>query len=98
MTVCRGNRGLAANLLLALLLVAAQTTALAHAYEHEIGNNQNQVCTDCVTASQLASACVDNPATAEISAFISPLNRQEFSRSVSIFAIVVRQRGPPGTL
>ncbi len=90
--------GLAPNLLLALLLVAAQTSALAHAYEHEIGTPQNQACAACVTAGQLASACVDNPAAMAVRAFSSPLNDQTVNSSVSIDALVVRQRGPPATL
>jgi hypothetical protein len=98
MTGCRKNRGLAANLLLALLLVAAQTSALAHAYEHEVGSSPNQACTACVTAGQLAAACVDNPAAITVSIFSAPLNQLDIAFKISINAIVVRQRGPPDTL
>jgi hypothetical protein len=98
MTVCRENRGFAANLLLALLLIVAQTSALAHAYEHDVGKIQNQACTACVTANQLASACVDNPATVILPVFNSPLHQLAVGYSISIDAIVVRQRGPPVTL
>ena len=98
MTVCRENRGFAANLLLALLLIVAQTSALAHAYEHDVGKSPSQACTDCVTATQLASACVDNPATVVLPLFNSPLHQLAVGYSISINAIVARQRGPPVTL
>lgn len=98
MTLRRDNRGFAANVLFALLLVVAQAFAVAHAYEHEAGAAQNQACTACVTASQLASACVDSHVFAELFSFGSPLNDQTFCQSNSFDAIVVRQRGPPTTL
>lgn len=93
-----GKTGLAPNLMLAVLLVIAQTSALAHAYEHDIGAPQNQTCTACVTANQLASACVDTMAITESPVFSSPLNHQSTRISLSVESLVVRQRGPPATL
>lgn len=84
-----------ANLLLVVLLVSAQTAALAHAYEHDLGSPQNKACTACVTAGQLASACVDHAAATELEAFNSPLNCHVKSAHQTIAHIVVRQRGPP---
>jgi len=92
-----GQARFAANVLLALLLISAQTATLAHTYQHEIGTPQNQACTACVTAGQLASACVDNPQIVEAGTFTSPLNFQTVSETCSVNAIVVRQRGPPTT-
>jgi hypothetical protein len=92
------NPRVAANILLAVLLVTAQTAALAHAYQHEIGTPQNQACSTCLTAGQLASACVDNPQIVDTGLFKSPLHQQIASASCSINAIVARQRGPPTTL
>jgi hypothetical protein len=87
-----------ANALLALLLLTAQTAALAHAYQHELGTPQNQACTACVTAGQLASACVDNNQYVETAPLRSPQNQRITGALCSIDAIVVRQRGPPATL
>lgn len=91
----RANSGYTANLILALLLIFSQTAALAHAYEHDVGSPQSQACAACVTAGQLASACVSHPAATELEAFNSILNCNVASTLQSIAHIVVRQRGPP---
>lgn len=94
----RGKRALVPSLLLAFLLLTAQFAGLAHAYEHDPGAAQNQTCTTCIAASQLASACVDIPATTDRDApgpLRCAIQDIEFD---SFHAIVVRQRGPPSAL
>jgi len=92
------KRALVPSVLLAFLLLAAQFAGLAHAYEHDAGAPQNQTCTSCIAASQLASACVDIPAATNPEApGLSRCATQEIEFE-SLHAIVVRQRGPPAAL
>ncbi len=94
----RDNSALGPSVLLALLLLAAQFSGLAHAYKHDASAPQNQTCTACIAASQLASACVDKPATTDQEApGLSRYTIQEIEFE-SRHAIVVRQRGPPAAL
>ena len=86
------------SLLLALLLLTAQFVALAHTSEHEPGTVQNQACTSCIAASQLASACVDIPGTTDREAPGSSRCAIHDIEFESFHAIVVRQRGPPAAL
>ena len=86
------------HLLLTAFLVAAQWGALVHALEHDVGTPQNQVCTTCVAASQLVSACVDTSVTMES---VSPyfVRNTESTKDIKpIHALVARQRGPPTPL
>lgn len=86
------------SLLLALMLLAAQFSGLAHAYKHDPGTPQSQTCTSCIVASQLASACVDTPATTDLEV---PGTSQCALQSIefdSFHTIVARQRGPPSAL
>lgn len=91
----KANSRLAANLLLALLLFAAQTVALGHQYDHDIGVPQNQVCASCVTASLLASACVDAPSLAATPAKVPVIEHFLLDTPHAVDVPVVRQRGPP---
>lgn len=85
----------ATYLVLALLLVVAQTIALAHAYQHEAGSPQQQICSSCVSASQLSSACIDSGETLEITASPAELIATAQTVPVSRHTLVTRQRGPP---
>ena len=91
------NPGLLPNLFLAAFLLAAQFGALAHAFEHDAGAPQDNVCSTCASASQLASACVDSHFPAEL----EPLPLSFVTNSIvdarSVRAIVARQRGPPAS-
>jgi len=94
----RDKRALVPSVMLAFLLLAAQFAGLAHAYEHDASAPQNQTCTSCIAASQLASACVDIPTTT--CAKLPGLSRSatqniEFE---SFHTIISRQRGPPAAL
>ena len=93
-----GKKALFPSRLLALLLLTAQFSGLAHAYEHDLGATQNQACSTCIAASQLASACVDNPATTDGEASGSSQCAIQDIEIESFRAIIVRQRGPPSAL
>jgi hypothetical protein len=90
-----GNNRLVPIMLLAALLLAAQSAALAHGYEHAPGSPQNPLCTDCVTANQLAAACVDTPAPAATSLCCSCLQSDQASSRDSAHTLTARQRAPP---
>ena len=49
------------GLLLAGLLVGAQVGAVAHAFEHDPGTAQFNLCAACVTVAQLGAAAVSAP-------------------------------------
>jgi hypothetical protein len=94
----RGKKALIPSLLLALLLLTAQFAGLAHAVEHDPGAPQNLTCTSCIAASQLASACTDNPATTGLQTPNSARCAVQDVEFESFRCIVVRQRGPPSAL
>ena len=94
----REKSSLLHNLLLASVLIAAQWGALVHAFEHDIGAPQSQVCTTCVAASQLGFACIDTSAPMES---MPPylVQHADFVKDFqSTHALVARQRGPPTPL
>jgi len=93
-----GTSRLLPNLLLAVLLVAAQFGAALHAFEHDIGALQGKVCSTCVTAAQLGTAAIDDPevhaARPAITIFPAVATLSGQSRRL----LVARQRAPPATL
>lgn len=91
----RCKTGIVQNLALAILLIAMQTMVSAHGFEHEPGNTQSQVCTTCVAASLLGSACVDHAPLPELMRIASAFDTKIDSGLHSIHALAVRQRGPP---
>ena len=86
----------AGYLLLALLL--AQAGAIAHAWQHEPGSAQSKACAACASASQLASACVDNVQFARLQPMLSGPIAHHAARSRSTETVAFRSRGPPSTL
>jgi hypothetical protein len=94
---CR-NAAIAPNLVLAIILVAAQAVVATHAFDHDTGNSQNQTCTTCVAASQLGSATVDTGGVwVSIGLDFDPeiIAVNDFR---STHTLVSRQRGPPLSL
>lgn len=81
--------------LLALLLLAGQFAAIAHAFEHELGATQSQACASCITVAQLGAASLDQPV--EVS--LPPATFDFVITANSTFASTdlpaARQRGPP---
>jgi len=89
--------GLLPNVVLALLLLGAQFGALAHAFEHDAGAQQDNVCSTCASASQLASACVDSHFPEELEPPPSGFVANLIPGSRSALALVARQCGPPAS-
>lgn len=86
------------NLVLVLLLVGAQSGALAHAFKHDIGTPRQQSCAICLRLSQLDTSCVVTPADLAIENFQcspAPEGKKAFE---SFHAPTARQRGPPDPL
>jgi len=86
------------SLLLAGLLVAAEAMVSAHALEHDPNNAQNPVCTTCVVASLLGSACVDTTALPDRAQFAAATAADTDCSFHSAQAPAIRQRGPPSPL
>lgn len=95
MRVPRNNSRLIQNLVLAIFLVGAQWGVLVHAFEHDAGSPQNQVCTTCVAASQLGFACIDTPVMMEVAQPNHVQNTEHAKGIHSVHVLVARQRGPP---
>jgi len=93
-----GKSWLVANVVLTLLLITAQTGALAHLYEHDPGFPQDTTCASCIMANSLLSACVDNCSIADTESDRSCRNAEQVFPSQSTLAPAVRQRGPPTLL
>ncbi len=85
-------------MLLVLLLLGAQSGALAHAFEHDAGTAQRQACAICVTVSQLDASCVDAPANTDIEHCHACPAIECAATLESFHALVTRQRGPPNPL
>ena len=94
---CR-KAGTLPNLALAVVLIAAQSVASTHAFEHETGNTQNPVCTTCVAASQLAAATVDTGATVALAGPAHVQVKAPASLFNSVHTLTARQRDPPASL
>jgi len=88
----------ALNLILAIFLIAAQSLVSAHEFEHDAGNSQNPVCTTCVAASQLGSACIDSHLYFQIADFEFAVPLTKVTGISSTHALAVRQRGPPSSI
>lgn len=86
------------SILLAAVLLIAQTGALAHTYEHDPGSPQEQVCSTCIAGQAVGSACVDSTPHFEIKANESAAGPQKLSTVVSIHTPLARQRAPPTSL
>jgi len=93
--VIRRKIGFTPILALAALLLAAQGSALTHAYKHDAGSPQSQACIGCAAASQLDSGCVDNPEINDTRSDRPRLQAQQIEILESQHEVAVRQRGPP---
>jgi hypothetical protein len=98
MTRFCARAGIVPNLILAIILIAAQSVVSAHDINHDAGNAQNQVCTTCVAAGQLGTACVDSVTTFEVTAFDSVMHTSIQGEFNATHALIARQRGPPSQL
>lgn len=81
--------------LIGVLLLAAQSLALAHAYQHDPGSAVETTCASCVIGGQLANACADSasdrvPGLDAVS--------HEACDQISFDTVIIpaaKQRGPP---
>ena len=80
---------------LCVALLAARFATTLHAFEHDLDAVDGQTCPVCITAAQLGDVCVDtsHPVPVEPAGFVvDPVCIATFS---SVYAVIVRQRGPP---
>lgn len=90
--------GLLPGLLLAALLIAAQSALALHAHEADDAATPGKVCAACVVAGQLAGGSLDDPATdapEPAAQLLVPTVDGDFD---SLHAPAARQRGPPATI
>jgi hypothetical protein len=80
------------------LLIAAQTGAIAHAYEHDPATSQDLTCSACVSAGNLLSGCVDSSVVEDLERYCSIHYAEQHTLPKTIHVLIVRQRGPPTTL
>jgi len=86
---------LPSNLLLTMLLIGAQSGALAHAFEHDPGTLQNKACAICVTVGQLDSGAIFVPSSYTVEPDYSCQAIVQTATFESFDGLVARQRGPP---
>jgi hypothetical protein len=87
-----------ANAVLIVLLLVAQTWAIAHAYDHEPEILQDATCVSCVALNQLGATCVDSGAGHDCAAPGSDRYAVSYVTGESIRTLTCRQRGPPISL
>ena len=98
MTVLRQNCKNHLGVFLAIIFIAAQTGALAHAYEHDPGSPQVQVCSICIGGHSLGSACVASTVHVDIQHFNLGVSIERTSVPGTIHLPHARQREPPTPL
>jgi hypothetical protein len=98
MTIVRQNCKRPLSVLLAIIFLAAQTGALAHAYEHDPGSSQTQVCLTCIAGHSLSSACVASTAHIEFQQDNAGVSIERPPVPDAIHLPLARQRAPPTPL
>jgi hypothetical protein len=86
------------GLLLAALLIGAQSALLLHAFEHDPVAPQGKVCGTCVTGSQLAAGSVDEPAPDVLEPAAQVFLPALQGGFHTLHTSTARQRGPPATI
>lgn len=81
-----------------LLLVAAQTTAVAHAYQHDPGKLQDRTCSACISADNVFSGCVDSGSSVDSKRLGTDYGDDSHVLLRTATPITARQRGPPVSL
>lgn len=98
MPIVRQNCRRPLSFLLAIIFLTAQTGALAHAYEHEPGSLQAQVCSACIAGHSLNSACVASTAHIEFQQDNAGVSAERALVPHTIHLPLARQRAPPTPL
>ncbi len=91
---CNRTRALPV-LILVTVLIALQSMAQAHTYEHEAGILNHQVCATCVAHNNFSSACANAVFAPNYSSLDLIDLDADFSEFRSVHELRVRQRGPP---
>ncbi len=94
MTIVRQNCKRPLTVLLAIIFFAAQIGALAHAYEHDLGRPQAQVCSTCIAGHSLSSACVGSVAHIEFQQYNAAVSIERTPVPDAIHLPLARQRAP----
>jgi len=84
------------SVLLAIILFASQTGALAHG--HDPGSPQAQVCSSCIAGHSLSSACVASTLHIDIQHINTGVSIDRTSAPDTIHVPLARQRAPPTPL
>ncbi len=98
MSIVRQNCKRPLSVLLAIIFLAAQIGALAHAYEHDLVRPQAQVCSTCIAGHSLSSACVGSIAHIEFEQYKAGVSIERMSVPNTIHLPLARQRAPPTPL
>ena len=98
MSIVRQNCKRPLSVLLAIIFLAAQTGALAHAYEHGPGSPQAQVCSTCIAGHSLSSACVASTAHIDFQQCNAGVSIERTPVPNTIHLPLARQRAPPTPL
>ncbi len=98
MSIVRQNSKRSLSVLLAIVFLAAQIGALAHAYEHDLGRPQAQVCSTCIAGHSLSSACVGSVAHIEFQQYNAGVSIERTPVPNTIHLPLARQRAPPTLL
>lgn len=84
--------------IIAIVLLIAQTGALSHAYEHDPGSLQDQVCSTCIAGQALGSACIDSAPQFDAPVYKPRADYQHVPAIASTHIPLARQRAPPPPL
>ena len=87
-----------ANAVLIFLLIAAQNSAIAHTFKHELGTPQDATCASCVTSGQLSAACIDSGVIQDIKPLVLRHDVDSYLPGSASPVLTIRQRGPPKSL
>jgi hypothetical protein len=98
MPIVRQNCKIRLSVLLAIIFLAAQVGALAHAYDHEPGSPQAQACSTCIAGHSLSSACIASTAHIEFQQDNAGVIVKRALVPHTIHLPLARQRAPPTPL
>lgn len=81
--------------LLGMLLLVAQSLAVAHAYQHDPGAAVDATCASCIIGGQLANGCADSAGDCapDLDAVSHEVGKPTSFNTIAIPA--AKQRGPP---
>lgn len=78
-----------------MLLFVAQTLAVTHAYQHDLGTPVDTSCASCIVSGQLASGCADSAADHAPATDVGVHEICEYRPTGNANVPAAKQRGPP---